>query len=368
MKKNILIYYQNNKRTIFIESLVEEFLKKGHKVSFLSFAPKGILHDKMKSYGAEVYSNNIEVNRFPKFEFSQLRYLIRFCYKNKIDIIYSHLQKANLVALLAQPFVRAKVVPCRHHADYALEYGNKNAGRLDKLVTFFSKKIVVVSNAAKKFMIKNEKANPKKIEVINLGYNFNLYSSPNLLRIEQLKKRYNGHLKLVMVSRMIKSKRHLLVFRLIKRLVEENFDICLIVLDDGPEKENLLNYVEINKLEKNIHFTGYVDSILDYIAISDFLIHPSISESSNQVVKEAAILGKTVIACKGVGDFDEYLVNGKNSFFITNEDVEIKMFEIIKEVYSNKNCLTEKGVSLKKEVEKRFEIKKVATQYLALGG
>src|SRR3989338_8282349 len=115
---NVLIYYQNQYHTVFLESLVEYFIKQGHKVYFLTTCKKGILHQKMEDLGAEINVHTYPHGQKKLFQYiGHFFFLIRFCKKNKIEVVYSHLQLANLVAVFAGYFISAKVLPCRHHSD-----------------------------------------------------------------------------------------------------------------------------------------------------------------------------------------------------------------------------------------------------------
>src|SRR5258706_6344271 len=200
MNKNILIYYQNPYRSIFFESFAQNLVQRGYHVFFLTKCKPGILHEKMKEFGVTTATYNPHTFRFLRFIYHWW-FLIRYCRKNKIDIVYSHLQLANLIALFAQYFVRAKVFPCRHHVDEIIQVGNRTALLIDKWVNRLSKKIIVVSTAVKRHMTEKEKVNPGKINVISLGYNFDLYNKPDPQKASAIKKEMNCHLLLIIIAR-----------------------------------------------------------------------------------------------------------------------------------------------------------------------
>ena len=364
---NILLFYQGNKRSVFIESKCQLLKEMGHAIFFLSTTPKGPIHDFLEAtFNVPVYS----LAKKNSGTAGQLLHYITgvrtFCKAHQIEVVFSHLQLANLSALLAKRIAKIKVVPCRHHSDYAFLINNKNDIRLDKLVTFLSKKLVVVSNKAKDFMVNSEKANASKIVPIPLGYNFDLYPKPNVEKVTRLKKETNAVLRLIIISRMVPTKKHQLAFNLIKKLKENSYNVSLIVLDGGVEEEPLRTFVKENKLQENIHFYGFQNNIIDFLAAADLIIHPSISESSNQIIKEGTLVGKTAIVCSGVGDFDEYLVHDHNAFVVSRENMFEEMYNILTKVYHDRTELNRLAQNLKEEVEKRFDIKKVVGQYLAL--
>lgn len=362
---NILLYYQVANRSIFLESLVEHFIKRGHKVFFLTTCDKGILHNKISELGAQIEAHPSEASLL-KQVFTQTSYLIRYCRKHQIDVVYSHLQFANLIGLLAQRFIKAKVVPCRHHVDEVAIVANSNAMRIDWLVNKLAKKIVVVSNASKQYMTKHEKVPAEKIEVIFLGYNFNRYEKPNADKVASIRRDLDAKLVLIIVARMTKDKRHHLALEAVKQLISEGFDIKLLVLGSGPEESKLKAFAKSENLENQIVFTGFLDNTIDYVSAADLLISPSIIESSNQVVKEAALVSKPSLVCAGIGDFDEYIKNHYNGLTMTKENTLHDMINMIRAYYSKKEELTEMGQQIRIEVLSRFDIQKIGDHYLAL--
>jgi glycosyltransferase involved in cell wall biosynthesis len=363
MRKNILIYYQNPSRSIFFESFIQKLIQKGYNVYFLTKSVKGVLHERIKELGATTDFYNPRGYRLFRFIY-HWRFLIKYCRKNKIEIVYSHLQLANLIALFAQYFISAKVFPCRHHVDEIMIVRNKTALRIDKMVNRLAKKIIVVSEAVKRHMTDRENVKADKIIVIPLGYNFDLYSKPDPVRVENIKQQMNCHLLLIIIARMTAGKRHIIALQALNRLVSEGLDIKMAILYSGPEEENLKAFIHKNNLAERVVFTGFLNNTMDYVEAADLLVHPSVIEASNQVVKEAAILEKPSVVCSGIGDFDEYIVHKQNSFLVSKENTLDEMCEIVREYYYKKGELKKMGARLKEKVLCKFNIEKVADEYL----
>jgi len=362
----ILLYYQNPYRTVFIESLLKGFVGKGHEVYLLTTCPAGPLHEVVAAFGVNVYTATTHNDK--KFSYiNNALFLIKFCKTHHIEVVYSHLQNANLIALIASPFIKAKVFPCRHHMDDVRLGGNRNGKLIDKLVNALAKKLIIVSAATRNYLINIEKVKPEKIIAIPLGYDFDLYGKINPQEVQQIRDNCSCKLLLIIIGRMVVNKNHITAFKVLNALVNAGLDIKMIVMDQGPEQEKLLTFVAENKLSDRLFFTGFKNSIIDYIAASDILICPSISEASNQVVKEAGILGKPGIVIKGVGDFDEYIISGKNGFVVSTENTEQEMVALLADIYNGKYNLGEIGDRQKQVVQNKFSIGPVVDQYLKLG-
>lgn len=362
---NILIYHQAPFRSVFLESKAEALKKEGHNVYFLTIGAEGSLHEYLRKLGVEAFCSNIDLNNGKSF-FRQLFFLLSFIRKKKIDVVFSHLQIANLIALAANYFSKAKFIPCRHHIDVNMINGNKKSIFFDKINSFLAKKQVVVSPQAKEWMIEKESAKAKYIFPIPLGYNFAHYGSINQSIIEKIHKDLPVKLRLILVSRMVKIKRHDLAISIMADAKKKNLDLGLILIGDGPEKENLEQLTQKMGLTDTIKFYGFQSDVLSYLSAADIIIHPSISESSNQVIKEGAIAGITGIVCEGVGDFNDYLVDGTNAFKVSVEDTKEEMLKVLEQVYEDKAMLQPMARKLEKEVRSRFNITTVVRQYLDL--
>ncbi len=361
----ILLFYPSNKRTIAFNSLMKGLKDKGNDMYLLTTCEEGILHEDLNSLGVKVFSNPMHRGISIFFYLKQAIYLIKFCNKHKIDVVLSNLQQANIIAVFAQYFMKSAVSVFRHHfhyvhllkADSQHEFSNRNEALFDKIINRRSKKIIVPSYSVKQGMVDYEKVNPDKIEIMQYLYDFSYYALPGIQEVEALKAKYKAHLVILMCSRLIKLKQHHVVFPVFKKLIIENkYDLKIIVLDDGPEKESLESYVKSNSLEDHIFFVGYTDQIQNYMACSDVMVHPSLTEASNSAVKEMALQGKVSIVCENVGDFSDYLVNKKNGFLISAADIQNQLEKTLSEIYEDKSMLKEMGEMAKESVVSRFSV------------
>ena len=111
---------------------------------------------------------------------------------------------------------------------------------------------------------------------------------------------------------------------------------------------------------------GHVDNITDYLAASDLLLHPSSTESSCVIVKEAAITNVPVIVCHEVGDFDDYIIDNENAFIVDKTKFVDEAVERIVNNYRNKQELKRIAANLKIVVLDLFGIEKIVEQYKKL--
>jgi glycosyltransferase involved in cell wall biosynthesis len=359
LQKRILFYYYPNNKSIATETLCDDLNKTGHKLIVLTQTPENDLHKELKRLCVEYYVKEYS-HRISLFNYLlHAIYLIKFCRKHKIDVLWSHLNQCNLPAVFAQYFIRARVVIFRHHFHAIIKIDgfkaiNKNELKVDRIVSKLAKEIVVPSLEVYNGMINYEKVKKEKISIIPYVYNFERYNKPDPTEVGNIRKQYNAQLLIITASRMIKLKRHDLVLPVFKKLIKEGLSIKVLLLDEGEERGRLEKYVKENQLDKSIFFLGFKKNIIDYLAAADLLVHPSYTEASSSLVKEFGLMKKPVIVCGGVGDFDQYIFNKQNGFVVQPPDEGKEFEEYIRFVYNNRQEATQIGSNLHDTVLKTF--------------
>jgi len=360
---NILFYYPSNLSAISLSSLMIAFRKQGHEVFLLTQSEEGDLHREVRPYGVRTFSYPLQKRSAFPFYLKHARHLARFISEHRIDVCYSHLQQANIVAVFAQRFCSARMVICRHHSDSAYVEVNRNAQRFDRVINRLGREFIAPSEKVYRQMTEVEKANPSRIHLIRYAYDFSMFPRPDEQRIEAIRSEHPCRLLLVKAARLIPEKRHLILFRAVRELVRSGCDIRLLVLSEGYLRPELEQFIAVNGLERNIFMLGHRKNIIDYLAAADVVVHISASEASNNLVKEAALAEKCVIACRDVGDFDDYLVNMQNAILLSKEQTEGELLDVLGRIYRNEIETAALGSELKGRVLERYSIDRIIGQY-----
>lgn len=357
----ILFYTPLNNRCRDIESQANEFKKNDHSIFLLTQSPRSSLHKNFEMYGYKTQSGTSIGNPYLNL-LSQVITFVWYCWRNKIDTVYAHLEPSNFVAILGQYFVKAKIIVCRHHMDYALLLGFDQSISY-RLTYSMARTIIVVSSQTKEYMVQHERINEKKIHQINLAYDFKLYGTANIDRTSQIKSQFHSDILLLTICRLDKFKRPELSIQLVKELVNIGINVKLMILGEGAILAELQKLVGVLNIDDRVFFTGYVENVLDYMAAADFLIHPSISESSCISLKEAGIVSLPAIVCKGVGDFDEVIEHNRNGFLVDKNEFVKSSVLIVKNYLANKDAFKLIGKNLRATIFDKFDIKKTAPYY-----
>jgi L-malate glycosyltransferase len=364
VKMRILFYQPYNQTVVYIESIQEKFAQDGHDTFFISHAEHGDTHENLEKFGCVTFSFPIKRAGFMDYYYSRIKYLSNFCKKNKIDIVYSHFQEANLIAVLAQYFCKSKFVITRHHSDCGYLDNNWKERWGDKIINKLSKVYIAPSSLVYNQIVNIEGTEESKVRLINYGYNFENFEKPNEVAVEEIKQKFSATLLIVCAARFILEKRHDQLLDSVQELLNAGItDFKLVLLGKGPLESNIKERIVREELAEWVYLEGFKRNVMDYYKAASLIVHFSQSEASNSAIKEAAINDTTVAVCAEVGDFSDYVVNNVNGFLINKEDPGKDFVDIITKILTTNIDLESLGGKLHSDVIERFHIDNVIDDY-----
>jgi glycosyltransferase involved in cell wall biosynthesis len=130
----------------------------------------------------------------------------------------------------------------------------------------------------------------KKVEVIRCGLGADLLKAPpSPAQVES---------RLVCVARFGEQKGHLLLLEASARLKKEGMDFQLILVGDGPMRQQLEARIHELGLDDRVRLTGWLSGkdVREAILASRALLLPSFAEGLPVVIMEALALGRPVVA------------------------------------------------------------------------
>lgn len=342
MRIMTMLYQYNLNTSIRPKELFDEFYKRGNEVHYI------------------FVSNNVDLNGichklydFPFFPRSfpyliQTFILMALLNKSrKFDIIITWSLLEGFVSVLFKYISGTKVVICIRGD--ATEVLNLNKGNLikktiyTKLLNFIEKfslnkadGIIFLSKDNKKrIMERSNLKNASKVKTI--------YNNVNTNRIKKLSKEqgiYFGFDKVVgYVGGIGKIKGLIYLLEAIYKVKSEIPNIGLVIVGDGPDKQELISIINKLNLNKNVILTGFKDNPLKYMKGFDLMVLPSITEAFGYVLLESMYVRTPVFGSKVGGipevlKYDELLFEPRNS-----AELALKILEIFKNSDSYDNVL-----------------------------
>lgn len=176
----------------------------------------------------------------------------------------------------------------------------------------------------------------------------------------KIKKKIN---KFIFVGSLSNRKNVYELVKIFKKLIFDKEEIFLDIVGDGPIKIKILNYINKNKLDKNIRLIGNVKDPETYLSKCDVFILPSFSEGISRAILEALYFRKPVIA-RNIPQNKEVIINDENGWLFDNYE---ELYHIIKKVIKmnpKKNIFT----SLNTLIPSKFQHRNVKIKWLKLLG
>lgn len=250
--------------------------------------------------------------------------------KEHYDIIVSYLEGPTARIVSGCTDEDTKLVSWIHveqHTEEAVSYSFKNFDEAKRCYGKFDKTICVSEYVKNDFS--NIFDNINNIEVL---YNTNETSQI----IEKAKEKIDDYKfdfskkTLIAVGTLKKSKGFDKLIRVHKRLLDEGILHNIIILGQGPEKDNLLSMINELHIEDSFKLLGYNTNPYKYIKNSDMFVCSSVAEGFSTAATEALILGTPVVTVEVSGMKE--MLGENNEYGIVTENNEDALYEGIKKM------------------------------------
>jgi|LSQX01.1.fsa_nt_gb glycosyltransferase involved in cell wall biosynthesis len=162
------------------------------------------------------------------------------------------------------------------------------------LIALYSDKIVSLSHAVKKDLVKNFKIKESKIIPI--------YNSCNDKRLLELSNeddkdyKRNENLYVVTMGRLTYQKGHWHLIRAFKHVLKVLPNTDLFILGEGDKFDKLNNLAKGLGIETHVKFLGYKKNPHNFVSGCDVFVLPSLFEGLGNVLLEAMACGKACIS------------------------------------------------------------------------
>lgn len=126
---------------------------------------------------------------------------------------------------------------------------------------------------------------------------------------------------LLFVGRLGQEKNVSFLIRALRKIIDSLPDIRLIMVGDGPERNNLLNLANKLSLADRVVFTGKQepDKVIEFYLAADLFVFPSVTETQGLVILEAMAGGLPVVAINAAGS-TSMIDDGHNGLLVKEEE------------------------------------------------
>ncbi|MFC1668447.1 glycosyltransferase family 4 protein [Chlamydiota bacterium] len=268
----------------------------------------------------ELQKRHIEYHIFKGYKYNIFSWIQFYILIKNGHINIVHLYTTRLFAIIAF-FAGVKVIErVNMNRTYSLPCVGLIPG-IDYVLSLFITKIIAVSASIKKELVKKH-INKKKIRVIYNGINSKTfrYSSDK----KAVRKRFGVNDDAIVigtVARLEYQKGLFFFIDAIPRVVEQFPKATFLIVGRGSLKEQLIQRAHSLGVTKYIAFTGFCSDIANVMNSFDVFVLPSLWEPFPNVLLEAMILGKPVVATH-VGGIPELVKEKKTGLLIPPKNSE----------------------------------------------
>ena len=246
-----------------------------------------------------------------------------------------------------------KELPTKQRIVQTARYFLMGTSFLNPLVFIPSKKAEVILCRTKN----NIEALPKKYQNKARVILETAMDQSEFEKIEITKRNNENVIKIISKGRLVPFKNIIMGLKVIKKIIDDGYEIEYTIIGDGPEKNRLKKLVKNLDIEKNVNFIGQLDrnKVLKYLKNSDIYLFPSLREGGSWALMEAMSSGLPVICFNWTGSGE--ITDDKSAIRITpskmSEDIDA-FYNALKEMIDNPQKRMEYGVNAKERIERVF--------------
>ncbi len=260
-----------------------------------------------------------------------LRRIASLIRERKVDIVHTHMSRANVVGTLLKMLVSAPVVKTAHSQSFQLHWQ----------VNDF---VIANSRATEKYHIRTNRIPQHKIQTIHCIVDSKGIEqvTPKRERIVRGQLRWrNGEFLVGIIGQVIVRKGHRFLFEALPQLVRQIPNLRLLVLGRFHRREpyvkQLRGYLNENGLHRITRWTGIRENVPDFLSALDVCVVPSLEEPLGLVAIESQAVGTPVVASNtgGLSEIVEHEMTGLlvppgNSGAIANSILRIRDDETLR--------------------------------------
>ena len=323
-----------------VKNLYDELIKSGHDVRILTLSES----TKSRKDGDIYYIRSMPIGVYPdvRMPLSYRHRLIKELIAWSPDIIHSQCEFFTFQYALHiskhtdAPIIHTYHTMYEHYVTYVLP--SKRLGKW--VIKHFLK------NRLKKVNTVIVPTNKIEDNLNSYGMDKNLCVIPSGISLDQHQKRItpeerekkrqelgisNDQQALINLGRLGNEKNLDELLQFFAEAVNDKDDLVLLIVGDGPAREQLEKQAEKLRIDDKVIFTGMVDptDVQKYYQLGDVFVSASTSETQGLTYIEAAANGLPLL-CRQDECLDDVIVEGENGYEYTSKEEFLKaLFEII---------------------------------------
>lgn len=317
-------------------------------------------------WGKDLQKQGIDVyclNRQPGFDVKLIRAIRKLIKQRGFDILHCHQYTPWSYGAMAAALTNRKVIFTEHGRFYP-DSSTLKRKLINPLLALMTDHITAISKSTKQALIEFENLPGNRIEVIYNGIRPQQPDQENAKRIRQQLDIPEGHAILGTIARLDPIKNHKMMLEAFKLVIQQHPNTVLIIVGDGPERDNIGQLIKLLGLTNKVYLPGYITNPTDYLASFDMYLLSSLSEGTSMTLLEAMSQGKPCVVTDAGGN-PEIIAENNNGLVTANDDSQAFADAILK-LLSTQNLLKQMGLKARHRFAELFTSNAMASSYQLL--
>jgi len=317
MKIGIVCYPTYGGSGVVATELGKGLAEKGHEVHFITYSAP----TRLDLFDERIHFHQVNIRNYPLFDYAPYELaltgkMVNVVKTEKLDILHVHYAIPHASAafmakqILLTSGIHIPIITTLHGTDISLVGKDETYAPVVEFSINQSDGVTAVSQDLKSETFQHFNIN-NHIEVI-----------PNFIDLHRFKKQRKEHFKRAIAPHNEKLIVHASNFRKVKRIkdvvkifyeVRQKISAKLLLVGDGPERQDIENMCHDYKITDDVRFLGKIEAIEEVYSIADLFLMPSETESFGLAALEAMACEVPVISTN-TGGLPELNIHGVTGF------------------------------------------------------
>jgi glycosyltransferase involved in cell wall biosynthesis len=280
--------------------------------------------------------------------------------RSRPDVVHTH-QVATL--FYAATAARLAGVPLIVHTEHGKHYaGRPNNARLGRLGARHVARFYCLSRDMADEALAARVVPARKLRTIDNGIDLDRFRDPGDPHALRARLGIPADAPVIgTAGRLAEIKRQDILIRGFARLREHVPTARLVIVGDGPLRDDLAGLAATLGVGDAVHLVGYTADPQHYHHMFDVFAMTSRSEGTPQALIEAGVAGRPAVATR-VGGVPEMVIDGENGFLIDPDDPDA-LADRLRRLVDDPGLRRRLGEAARSRAEARYDVRRMAEAY-----
>ena len=339
-------------RTIFL--IVNGLNRPEYDVEVWCLARGGNIAEELVESGIPVKILGMNSYHKPLFILT-LAQLIR---KEHVDILHTHGYFAGTFGRLAALLTRIPVIITHVHSTY-YNYKKRNI-LIERFLAKFTDRIICISHAVQDFVVEYEGI-PKSKTILIYNAARVPESDESYSELQNRRASFGfdkDDIVITIIASLTENKGHRILIDAFRHVFERHPEIRLMIVGDGPLRNELKTYVKKMEFTSEILFIGQTTEVFSLLRTADLCVLPSIEREGLGIALIEAMAASLPIVGTNLGGIPEVIEDKMNGLLVAPGDVH-GLASAMEMFVRDKGLREQMGKMGRKLYEEKFTVTKM---------